>query len=332
MNKKYPIILFSIIFIAAAFYFLLTPRNNTISSVEKIFKVRDTYDISRIDIIKNGENIKIEKWKDNKWRINDIYFGREEIINKLIGLISKFEINSRVAGSYLNRVMDEFNENAIEINLYKNKRILKQFIISKITIEDNEITAISKNREEIYALNVTGFPYLLYSVFNTNADFLRDKTLLHILPEQIVSIKLKHNQSPQHSFHLSKTGKTGYKINSINNLKIEEYDPGKVELYLGYFQHIKFEKEITGNENNLYDSLEQTVPLYKAGIIYSGSNPVNFLVYNRPISQRKNILGKEITVDPDFCYVTLNGQLSVYLVKYTEIEHVIKNIDYFIKE
>ena len=332
MNKRaflYLIIITLIIAISIIFFF---PQENTFKKQTRFFKIRDTSQITRIDIIKKNEIIRLTKSDIGNWEINDKYYAQQEIIHKIIGLIAKFEVQSSLSSKDNIKHSNEIENNKIEIKLFKNRRTLNEFIISRVLIENNDLTIImNKNKPELFVIKAPGYPYSIYSVFNTNINFLRNKILINFLPTQIKQVELINFLDSSKSFFLINEGKREYEIYNIMEPELElTYNKDAVERYLGYFRNIEFEKEISDN-HQLFDSLKQSLPYMNITVIKNNFDSASFIIYHKPIEERENLLGEKITVDPDFCYLIYVNMDAVYLMKYIEIEPIIKEISYFIK-
>ncbi len=331
MNKRaflFLILLTLIIAISIIFFF---PQGNTFKKQTKFFKIKDTSQITRIDIIKKNETIQLIKSEEGNWKINNKYYAQQEIIHKIIGLISKFEIQSSLSSKDIIEYSEEIENNKIEIKLFKKRRKLNEFIISGIQIDDNDLTIIkNKNKPELFIIQTPGYPYSIYSVFNTNINFLRNKILINFLPTQIKKVELNNYLDSNKSFFLINKGKRQYKISSILEPELElTYNKDAVEQYLGYFRNIEFEKELSDNYE-LLDSLKQSEPNVNITVIKNNSDSVSFSIYYKPIEEQENLLGQKITIDPDFCYLMYVNINAVHLMKYIEIEPIIKEIGYFI--
>ena len=318
-----------ILLIIVSIYNLISGCNsNTFVKSEKEFVVKDTSKVTMI-VLKNTNSNIILKKNNNNWGVN-IYNANIDYINYLLKILNRIQIHSKISSENNNSIKKVFDSTYVEIVVYKNRKIINNYIVAPHPV--NEFCyALSKKTEEIYTLYIPGYQYSLYPVFNTSVSHWRDKTLMGISPDEIESVTLLNSFKNEYSFKITSKGKRNYELEHLfqDYTKIEEFRSEKIERYLSYFQNIEFTTQIEKNVPFIYDSLQNEKSEYII-LIKTKSDSMQLTTYPIYTKDQVNILGDSIDIDPDNLYATTNSDSNVYLLKYTDIDPIIKKYEYFI--
>ncbi|MFC2137748.1 hypothetical protein ACFLTE_06200 [Bacteroidota bacterium] len=303
-------------------------NSNTLIEAEKEFVVKDTSKVTTI-IIKNSNSEIILKKYNNVWKVNS-YIANKDYVNYLLKILNRIQIHSKIASDKTNSVKNIIDSAFVEIIIYKNRKIINNYIVSPHPV--NEFCyALSKNNNQVYSLFIPGYEYSLFPIFNTSVSHWRNKTLIGLFPGEIKSIALENNFHHDYSFKINVKGKREYELEHLTskNKKVHNINTEKIERYISYFNQVEFTSQIERRVNYIYDSLQQKKPGYNI-IINTEDSFIQLKTYPIFIKDQVNILGDSINIDPDNLFATTNIDSNVYLMKYTDIDPIIKKLEYFI--
>jgi hypothetical protein len=156
-------------------------------------------EISRIDIVKAGETIRLEK-RDSQWLIQPQGFSSDSAkINAIVDAIFNLSLTAQVSESKNYSPYGLDKENEIMVRAYKNEQLLREFSVGNAaSTYSHTYVKLANDPRVFHAKNS------FRSDFDQKIDGLRDKTVLQFDKNEISAIEI---------------GSAGEKILFVKNVK-----------------------------------------------------------------------------------------------------------------
>jgi hypothetical protein len=142
-------------------------------------------DISRIDIVKAGQLIRLEK-KDGQWLLQPQGFSGDQVkINAIVDAIFNLSLTALVSESknYFPYGLDK--ENEIRVKAYKNERLLREFSVGNTASTYSHTYAKLVNDPRVFHAKGS-----FRDDFDKKVDDLRDKTVLKFAKDEISAMEI----------------------------------------------------------------------------------------------------------------------------------------------
>jgi hypothetical protein len=142
-------------------------------------------EISRIDIVKAGQTIRLEK-KDSQWSIQPQGFTADPAkINTIVDAIFDLRLTALVSESknYFPYGLD--NENKIVVKAYKNEQVLREFLIGNAASTYSHTYVKLVNDPRVFHARNS-----FRGDFDQKIDSLRDKTVLKFDKNEISAVEI----------------------------------------------------------------------------------------------------------------------------------------------
>jgi hypothetical protein len=142
-------------------------------------------EISRIDIAKAGESIRLEK-KDDLWLIQPQGFSSDPVkINAMVDAVFNLSLTALVSESKNYSPYGLDKENQIAVKAYKNEQLLREFSVGNAASTYNHTYVKLANDPRVFHAKNS-----FRSDFDQKADSLRDKTVLKFDKNEISAIEI----------------------------------------------------------------------------------------------------------------------------------------------
>jgi hypothetical protein len=145
----------------------------------------DRAEISRIDIIKAGQTIRLEQ-KNSLWLIQPQGFSADPVkINAIVDAVFNLNLTALVSesGNYSPYGLDK--ENEIVVKAYKNERLLREFSVGNVASTYNHTYVKLGNDSRVFHARSS-----FRSDFDQKVDNLRDKTVLQFDKNEISALEI----------------------------------------------------------------------------------------------------------------------------------------------
>ncbi|MCI5054530.1 MAG: hypothetical protein MRY83_00335, partial [Flavobacteriales bacterium] len=177
-----------------------------------------------------------------------------------------------------------------------------------------------------FLTHLEGFRGYLTPRFNANVNEWRARSIFRSQPKDIKRLEVTDHKTPENSFLIEMVG--GDILLKDYNAALQEFDTGKVRLYLRLFQNINYEGFEETKEPEFIDSVKSSVPLYTFKVIdQNGEQSIS--TYLKPNNKgANNAEGVPFPHDMDRMYGLLNDKDFV-VVQYQTFDPITQTINYF---
>jgi hypothetical protein len=279
-------------------------------------------EITRIDFSEKGKSLVLEK-KGETWTINGKTEARKSGIFFILRILSEIKIKSPVSKGMFESEIIAKNIIPVKVRVYEKRKVLSTFLVYKTS--SNTYGNIMKKREGSvpFIVYVPGYEGNIGSGFNLNELFWQPYTVFNLLPSEIASVKFENLSDTTSSFSINYSG---HHFVLAGNSNTSEWDSSLVVRYISYFARVPFESWAFDIEGSEQKSIEKQQPLYRISV-NTKSGARNVLTLWGMTAKG----GGSETIDSDRLFGKTDERDDLFIMRYFDIDPLIKKRSYFFK-
>ncbi len=320
-NKKKIIFILLIILIPATWFIFF---NNSTEDLSEMFIIKDTSVVFEVSISNDVKNVNIKKInKSNKWYVNDKYEANEKSVKRLIQALKEVKINRPVKKEKLDSVITTLEEKGTAVYIFDKKgNKIKSWIIGAYKESAKGTYMMDTENKQAFIVNIPGLENDLNYRYNINSIYWIKTELFSYQPSEIKEIEIIYNNTPSKSFRLVIENDKVQLFSHKSKIQLEGINYNNVGSYLSYFMNVKF-SSFYDFKNEERDSLLNAAPEYIIILkdTYNITKNVKLFLIKDMKDPNKFNLNKMNAV--------INNEDPV-IVKYYDIDLILKDIEYFI--
>lgn len=326
-SRIYIIVL--LLLVAAAGYLFLKDQSSTLDPGSSDFSLEED-EVAGLDTIllsQDSETIKL--YKDNeRWYLNQQLYAREKNVQQLLNVFRDLRVEAPAQKSDHRELLETIRKNPIHVKIYSEGDLIKDFLIEDSPQKEGTSYMMMENSKEPFIMGLPGYDGDLASLVKVDVNYWRDKTLFDYSGLDIESIKVVYPSDMEQSFYLS-YGEDEFRLQSLAKDKyIENFSSSKAARYFSYFGNVRFDKVIL-DKPRLKDSLMEANPYCVFEIVDEDNNLTKLYTYRKKSEGREDPFGQKGSYDLNLLYGRLERVEEILLIKYTEFDPLLKEIDYF---
>lgn len=304
--------------------FLVLKSRNPFGKSNSGFSIDWSDELKNVKLHKADESLELTR-DNEKWVVNSSFAARKSAINMLISTLSSLEIKSPVSDDIFDEFVSGPDLVPLRVELSGRGRRRSEFLIYKNAHpEFGSILKLSP-RSKPYFVQVPGYKTDPGSLFVTDQKFWMPYHIFNLHPDRILSIKLEFKDPELDDIEI-KRKERGSSV-FVNGSEIELADSLRTGRYISYFTFVPFENwafdiDVTYKEDLLSSTPEMEFTLY----IVDGSE-INLRLWTR-----FNESDKGLIPDTDRLLGSLNKSSDLFVVKYFDVDPIIKSSAYFIMD
>jgi hypothetical protein len=278
------------------------------------FAVSQGSEITRIEFGQGKERLVLEK-KGEEWLLNGRMSTRKSSINFITRILQEMRIKSPVSQQLLDSAVAE--SHPVEVKVYQGRKRLRSFIVYKT--QSNNYGNIMKMsyRSKPFIVYVPGHDKDIGSAFTLNELYWQPYTIFNMLPSEIAEVRLENFSDTAASFAITRQN---------SHFILQEatgWDSTLVRRYLTYFTFIPFETWALRLGETEKAEISASDPAFRIIVTPVKGERVELVLW-----ERKNPGGNP---DTDRMYGTIGKTGEIFIVRYFDIDPVLKRRDYFLK-
>lgn len=238
MNKRNLILAILVLVSAVLIFLVMRDRSATGAGGElKTMLPESTAKVNRIGVIRSADTLKMFANEGN-WELQDGEILNREVVEHLLYCVAGMRVQSIISAEELAGQQDR-----VRVTLYRsNKKLADLFLVEYR--EKNFI--VSEGGKNAYMVELPGYDDLrLRKVFSADADHFREYLLFSLLPPEIAEVSVDPLQGS--SFTVKQDSSARISVHGPAGEELE-YSDRKVRLLLSYFNTLRFEGYLPGNE------------------------------------------------------------------------------------
>lgn len=275
-------------------------------------------EITRIEFRQGDKELTLEN-ENGKWLLNGRLETRKTSIFYILRILKEMSIKSPVSATLFDSVIVQNGVIPVTVRTYEKRKLLSSFLVYKTQSNIYGNIMKTSERSKPFIVHIPGHDGNIGSAFTLNELYWQPYTLFNLMPSEIVNVRLEYYPDTASSFAISK--KNGKYTLSSGNRELSGWDTTFVKRYLTYYTFIPFESWLT-----------ELKPEEKAGIL--SQKPLCIVTVSSSNRQEIILSLKEIrypdgSVDSDRIYGVLNDSQQILIIRYFDIDPILKKRMYF---
>ncbi len=314
---------FFIIALLIVLLYLLRDRS-PFGSNNTSFAVKNGTEITRIDLIREEQKVSLRKDNDN-WTLADGTEVRKQPVLMLARIIGSMEIKSPVSSQSFNDEIIAKNIIPVRVNAYEGRRLVKSFYVYKTSA--NIYGNIMKTRinSKPFIVYIPGYEGDIGEYFNADDRFWHRYSVFGYLPSEIRSVDFQ-NQDDSDSFFRIEIENGEFRL-ADNEGYLSGWDTARVKRYIIYFTSVQFERWASELSNYQVDSIISLKPLYR--ITLAEKQGIKRMLN---VWEKSKFTDNNQVTDTDRLWGEINNNGQLFVIKYFDLDPLIKKKSYFFGE
>jgi len=314
-----------IFIICAAIIFLLFRQRSPFGKNNSAFSVDEKAEISKVVLYEKDNKLVISR-KEDEWVIDNKYEARDEAVHFLIQILKDMRVKSPVNSDTFEEEITKHNIEPVRVNVYTGRRLRRSFFVYRTN--SNKYGNIMKMKafSKPFIMYIPGYEIDIGQYFTADKLFWQPFTVFDILPSEIAEIKVEHCHDTASSFYII-ISEGNPSLFSGDGSSITGWDSLKVRRYVSYFTYIPFESIETGLTTEKKREITESKPDYRIGVKKTDGTAVELNIWQR---KKLDDNGKEIT-DTDRVWAKIEGRDEILVMRYFDLDPVLKKLSYFMK-
>ncbi len=336
MKNRILIAVIAILGILAGYLYLKDKGNRgTIKEERRDFAVEDTASITKIFLVNKAQkSVTLTRVSKGRWKVNEKYYARRDLINVLLKTINLLKVKSPVSKASRNNVITRLASGATKVEIYQGAdEPAKVYYVGGATQSTMGTYMLIEGSSEPFITHLPSFFGYLSTRYVTNLDLWRDKTFIDLQFKDIRSVQIEFPGDPTYSFSIVKKPDWVYELKSLHNDSIiEDYDTIALRVYLTKFKNIQFEGFANQKSQQYVDSIFDANPVHMFTVENMDGETNYMQAYLKPDEEdRLDINGNPIVYDVDRLYARINGGSELVTIQYFVFGNVIWRLPDFLK-
>jgi hypothetical protein len=302
-----------LITVLVAVFFLLRDKT-PFGKANTSFAVSPGSEITRIEFEQGKERLVLEK-KGEEWLLNGRLNTRKSSISFINRILHEMRIKSPVSQQLLDSAVTE--SHPVEVKVYHDRKRLSSFHVYKTTTNVYGNIMKMGERSKPFIVYVPGHDGDIGSAFTLNELYWQPYTIFNMLPSEIAEVRLENFSDTAASFIIARQN-SRYILQNAGN----SWDSTLVRRYLTYFTFIPFETWALRLSETEKNDIRTSDPTFRITVTTIKGGRVELVLW-----ERKNPDG---STDTDRMYGTTGQTREIFIVRYFDIDPVLKKRDYFI--
>lgn len=319
--KRKPIISILFIIILLSGVLIIFRNRSPFGKSNVSFASEPQHEITKIIFSDVNQELILEKSGD-KWLLNGEKETRKSGVLFILRVLKEIQIKSPVSPDLFRTEVSDKKLVPIRVKTYEKRKLLNSFLVYKT--QSNIYGNIMKKKDgaKPFIVYVPGFDGDIGSGFTLNELYWQPYTIFNLLPSEIASIDFENLSDTSNSFSINCVNKNLSLC--LKNVNMRGWDTTRVTRYMSYFTRIPFESWALGLNNEEKKQTESKKPLYRIAVT--------------PVKGKKTVLtlwelaygqADSVKTDSDRLYGKTDSSDELFLVRYFDIDPILKKRSYF---
>ena len=327
MKKTLVYILFIVVLASIAVYIYLQDRSNTLNPELTNFALQERERVDSVLIGQAGRKVKLHRQGD-RWYVNESLYARENAVDQLFNLMEDIRVEAPAPQKNRDEIVDLFREPPLRVRVYQGKRLIRDYLVEDSEYKKGVTYMMVSGSGQPYLMDLPGYDGDLASLYESDAGYWRERTLFDYSGPDMRSVKVDYPGDTDRSFHLFYRDEQFLLESLPEEQPVKPFSSNKAARYLSYFANVRFHSLLV-DQPGLLDSLRQATPYCSISIRDENGRDRQLFTYRKPSEGQKDAFGQDAPFDLNFLYGRYQDSKEILLIKYTEIDPLLKEIDYF---
>ncbi len=305
---------------------ILTRRYGGFTVDSSDFSIEQSDRVTEVILEKQGERLMLTLGESG-WMVNNRYEASPSAIQFLLETLSRISIKSTVPESQFQEDWKRESSSVIKVEIRERVGRVKSFLV--YPVHSNPYGNYFKKREKgtPFIVNIPGYSGNVGSLFITSEKFWLPHTLYSCQPSDIRMVQLVIYDNEPQSFIIYQDSPGAVRLFSFPEEEpVQNLDTGRIYRYLSYFHNIRFERWVFDSDSVDIHTILSSQPSQQLIIREQSGRSTTIRTY--PI--KKGIINGLEEADLNRIYANRNDEKDLVIVKFVDIDPVLKERNYFI--
>lgn len=283
------------------------------SPVERITRIEFTSENSTLTLREDGE----------EWLVNGKQPARRSSIIFITRILTEMQIKSPVSDELFNSVITAVGIKPVAVKVYEKNKLLSSFLVYKTASNQYGNIMKLKPGSKPFIVSVPGSEAEIGSAFTLNELFWQPYTVFSLQPSEIHSVTFENLSDTSSSFMIKYSG--GIPSLFGNDRELKGWDTSRLVRYISYFTQVPFESWAPDLTEADKAGISGEQPLYRVTVLSSEGERSLINLWKRMITEQDSV-----REDTDRMWARKQGESEFFIVKYADIDPIIKKRSYFL--
>jgi hypothetical protein len=303
---------------------LLLKGRSPFGKSNSLFASEPQNEITKVEFTQEGRKLSLEKTEAG-WLINGRTETRKSSILFILRVLKEIKIKSPVSEELFESEISMKKISPARVRVFEKRKLLRTFFVYKTQSNIYGNIMKLKGSSKPYIVYIPGFEGEIGSAFTLNELFWQPYTVFNQMPSEIASVKFENFSDTSSSFSISRNNQ--HYIVSDQTGVLNGADSSRVSRYISYFTWIPFESWALDINETVKKSLESQKPIYRVTLITTTGKKTMLTLWERVSDEN----GKK-TRDSDRLYGKTENSKEFFIIRYFDIDPLIKKRSYFFTE
>ncbi len=279
-------------------------------------------EITGVELTEGEKKLNLLK-TDEGWKVNGATETRKNEILFLVRILKEMEIKSPVSSDLFEKEITENGLLPVKVRVFERNRLLSSFLVYKTGSNIYGNIMKKKERTKPFIIYVPGYEGDIGSQFTVDEYYWQPYNIFNLLPSEISSIILENYSEPTSSFTL--TGRNGIYTLADSTECLSGFDTARVKRYISYFTWVPFENWASDLTDDKKEKITKHNPLFRITVRKANGGEIVLTLWERfdADSEEK---------DSDRLWGKADERDEFFIVRYFDIDPLLKELSYFCKE
>jgi hypothetical protein len=301
-------------------FFLLKERS-PFGGKNTSFAAKPKKEITAIEFTNGREKLYLDK-KGDDWFVNKKFETRKSSILFILKILTEMEIKSPVNPEMFKKEIIEKKVDPVWVKVSERGKVIRSFFVYKTSSNIYGNIMKLKGGSKPYIVYVPGNDVDIGSAFTLKELFWQPYTVFNLLPSEIFSVVLENSADTNFSFKIQNENHR-FRLYS-QSAELTGWDTSHVVRYLSYFTHVPFESWSFNLSTDEKETIEKQTPLYKISVTGKAGEKRTLIMWERYVIE--NGVKKS---DTDRLWAKKDGSDEIFIIRYTDIDPLLKKRSYF---
>jgi len=288
------------------------------------FAISPKNEITGIEFSDNRNKLDLQKKGDN-WIVNKRYETRKSSILFILEILTRIEIKSPVAPELFKSEIVEKGIEPVRVKVSEKGRTLRSFLVYKTPSNTYGNIMKLKESSKPYIVYVPGNEVEIGSAFTLDELFWQPYTVFDLLPSEISSVALENFADSAASFRIENRD-LSFRLYGPS-AELFGWDTSRLTRYLSYFTHVPFESWAFDLLPNEKGRILKDKPLFRITVTVPAGETDILVLFRKTVNE--NGIKKS---DTDRLWGKKDGGDELFIVRYVDIDPLLKKLSYFFPE
>ncbi len=286
------------------------------------FATEPDREITRIELSQDEKKLVLER-NDKVWKVNGKYEARNSSISFILDVLAEMKIKSPVSPDVFDKEVIGMNIIPVRVKIFENTRLIRSFYVFKTMSNIYGNIMKLKPKAKPFIVYIPGYESDIGSIFNTDELYWQPYIVFNLLPSEIAFITLENFSDPGSSFKIDNS--TGLFRLSDPDSELTGWDTLKVKRYLSYFTIVPFDSWAFDLSESGQVKIKNSTPMYRISVTKSDGTKVSLTLWEK-------LQEGSGTRDSDRLWAKTGERDELFIIRYFDIDPLLKKKSYFFKE